>query len=184
VIERRLVSSGRAKATGFCFCSFPPESAGEIVSKLVMDRAFSPSLPIAITSWGFAPGWYSIAPLALMPLKIKSLQRRRRTWGEAPGMHRTTRSRGKWWQMVPVTIYHHLPHLRTSYVTRRSLGNSPGWSAAARRATPGNGEEDKQALEGRQTIQKKVEVVLSPGLLLLLRFTPGYGSFSASGAKK
>jgi hypothetical protein len=32
-------------------------SAGETVSKLILERAFSPLFPVAIISWGFAPGW-------------------------------------------------------------------------------------------------------------------------------
>jgi len=60
-------------------------------------RAFSPLFPVAITSWGFAPGWYNIAPSALelkqnhgflstegAALKAPSIS----AWGEAPGKRR------------------------------------------------------------------------------------------------
>lgn len=70
------------------------------------------------------------------------------------------------------------------------------WSVAERRATPGNGEEENQALEGRQIMQIE-EMLFSrpcrgfscycssiPGLRAALRrFTPGYCSIGASGAQ-
>jgi hypothetical protein len=69
------------------------------------------------------------------------------------------------------------------------------WSVAKRRATPGNGEEENQALEGRQIMQIKGCCSVAPaGVSHIIalqswsaasqRFTPGYCSGGAFGAKR
>jgi hypothetical protein len=48
------------------------------VSENYYEAGFQPFFAFAINSWGFAPGWYGIAPLALYMLKIAAQERRRR----------------------------------------------------------------------------------------------------------
>jgi hypothetical protein len=39
-------------------------------SKLIMERAFSPFFPVAIISWGFAPGFYGVTLSILIPASV------------------------------------------------------------------------------------------------------------------
>ena len=54
---------------------------------------------LSLHSWGFAPGWYGIAPLALKLLRNQSIKgpkaRSISAWGNAPGLNRNNESRAE-----------------------------------------------------------------------------------------
>ena len=71
----------------------------EAVSKLTYGLGLQPFYLMSLHSWGFAPGWYGIAPLALKLLRNHNIKgpkaRSISAWGNAPGMNRDNESRAE-----------------------------------------------------------------------------------------
>ena len=71
----------------------------ETVSKLTYRSGFQPFYLMSRHYWGFAPGWYGIAPLAAKSLRNHNIKgpkaRSISAWGNAPGINRDNESRAE-----------------------------------------------------------------------------------------